>query len=996
MVTADDGNGHSVAIDTASSTNYAAPSSVTPMNNPAWAGGYGYDAALNLAQATGPNGSTESAVYNVSRPTQTTGPDWAVTTYDYHDASPAWRKATINGRWTKTWVDGFGRTTKVETGDGAPSSPVTKSVVDTEYAPCACSPLGKLYRTSRPYAPGGAVYWTTYSYDALGRTVSIAHPNGTGTTTYSYQGNTVTVTDPTGKWKTYTLDVFGNIKQVTEPRPAGGTHDTLYTYDGLNHLTNVSMTRDGVTQTRTFVYDPATQRLSSATNPENGAVTYTYNADGTLWKKTDARNQRVEYSYDTNGRLAVVRRFLSNNTEDPCQAVTYYYDTSPRDATFTQNGQGRVTVVEWGGQTCSGLAFANWYCYAASGHITKKRLRQTRWIECCDGGYQVETFDLDDTASYDNEGRMSTHGPDTYAYDALGRPNRLTRHMTVYDPGCDCSVWQDIDVVKDVLYGPAGELTQIKMANGLLGQSYSYLTETRQYNARLQLTRQTVAGVMDMEYRYPAQNNGRITQSKDYITGEEVTYTYDSLQRLISAMTTGPEWGQSFTYDGFGNLLNQTVTKGSAPSMSLLVSGTNNRITSAGFGYDPNGNLTTAPGMTMTYDVENRLASAGGEQYAYGPDNRRVWKRLANGAEEISFYGIGGEKLTGPHSYEYFAGRLIRMDNQVVWRDRLGSVRANGSTRMSYFPYGGERTVTGNGTEKFGTYYRDATGLDYANQRYYASMWGRFNTADPYKASGGPGDPGSWNRYAYVEGDPLNFRDRHGLSRYAVVGGEGDDDDDDDDDDSGDGDMQHPRPARCFGPCPSGGSGGSGGSSRTGRGNAAAGLATISRKGFKSRPDCNGFFEKLIDQNDLDVDADTLMNKLAEVAGVAVDFVYDGPSSPTTLDADKFPNTASPGVTTVGQWFAVDSNRSALSQFNGAAIFVRTGDWSGWFSQYIDDGQVNQYGMGSLMHELLHKQIVGGGFKHDQIRDALKAAGRNTVDFSGQNGLSRELGKICF
>ena len=47
-------------------------------------------------------------------------------------------------------------------------------------------------------------------------------------------------------------------------------------------------------------------------------------------------------------------------------------------------------------------------------------------------------------------------------------------------------------------------------------------------------------------------------------------------------------------------------------------------------------------------------------------------------------------------------------------------------------------------------------------QRYYASTYGRFNTADPYQASGGPGDPGSWNRYAYVGGDPVNFRDPNG------------------------------------------------------------------------------------------------------------------------------------------------------------------------------------------------------------------------------------------
>ena len=49
-----------------------------------------------------------------------------------------------------------------------------------------------------------------------------------------------------------------------------------------------------------------------------------------------------------------------------------------------------------------------------------------------------------------------------------------------------------------------------------------------------------------------------------------------------------------------------------------------------------------------------------------------------------------------------------------------------------------------------------------ADQRFYASTYGRFNTADPYAASGGPEDPGSWNRYAYVGGDPVNWLDPQG------------------------------------------------------------------------------------------------------------------------------------------------------------------------------------------------------------------------------------------
>jgi RHS repeat-associated protein len=82
-----------------------------------------------------------------------------------------------------------------------------------------------------------------------------------------------------------------------------------------------------------------------------------------------------------------------------------------------------------------------------------------------------------------------------------------------------------------------------------------------------------------------------------------------------------------------------------------------------------------------------------------------------------------------------------------------------GQCRLRY-PYG--EGVAGSDSLAFGTYTRDSyTALDYADQRFYASTYGRFNTADQYTASGGPGDPGSWNRYSYTEGDPVNrFEDQ--------------------------------------------------------------------------------------------------------------------------------------------------------------------------------------------------------------------------------------------
>jgi hypothetical protein len=207
--------------------------------------------------------------------------------------------------------------------------------------------------------------------------------------------------------------------------------------------------------------------------------------------------------------------------------------------------------------------------------------------------------------------------------------------------------------VRDLLSSPSGAVTQmrylaIKRASAPQDQ---YYLETSTFNVLNQLTRLTTvaastATVMDMEYRFSGtQNNGKITSQKDYVSGEEVTYQYDSLQRLISAVTTDPSWGLSFNYDGFGNRLDSIVTKGAGPAMSLLIDKTNNRIMSPGFSYDANGNMTASPLLNgVTYDVDNRLKAANGDQYGYDASNKRIWKKKPDGSEEFYFFGAMGRE----------------------------------------------------------------------------------------------------------------------------------------------------------------------------------------------------------------------------------------------------------------------------------------------------------------------------------------------------------------
>ncbi|MCC6539427.1 MAG: hypothetical protein IT162_17885, partial [Bryobacterales bacterium] len=388
-------NGQTTTTATPDSKNVAAAAITT---NSSFSTTTAFNSIYQLTSVNGPNGASVTMAYNPdSRPQWTTGPHGQTTMFYYYDSLRMKQSATAN-RWTKTWFDGLGRTIKEEAGTGT----TTVSIVDTEYDSCGCSPLGKVKRVSRPYAPGGTVYWTTYTYDSQGRVVNVAQPNNAGTTTYLYQGSTTRVTSPANKWKIHEVDSSGNLVKVTEPNPAGGAdYITNYTYDLKNRLTQVSMPRPTGTQTRTFTYD-SNDKVLTATNPETGTVTNTYEAStGLLQHKIDAKSNKVAYTYDTYKRVTEIKRYewvctgggqwqqgcAGSHVERPEQGTKFYYDSNSFVGGWATNLSGRLAAVEtfskrggaaWnapgGGTAWTTMTFREMYSYSTGGLMLKKRL----------------------------------------------------------------------------------------------------------------------------------------------------------------------------------------------------------------------------------------------------------------------------------------------------------------------------------------------------------------------------------------------------------------------------------------------------------------------------------------------------------------------------------------------------------------------------------------------------------------------------------------------
>jgi len=421
---------------------------------------------------------------------------------------------------------------------------------------------------------------------------------------------------------------------------------------------------------------------------------------------------------------------------------------------------------------------------------------------------------LQATYAWDNQGRMTnlTYPSGTalaYQYNAMSRLSAMTSSNYPNNP-------YPLNPIATATYTAASQLNTLQY--GVTAAFY----ESRSYNTLMQLTNLTVSGTgsVNMQYNYTAaQNNGRVSSTTDGVLGETVNYGYDMWNRLTNATATNGSWGENYTFDGFGNLTGKTPTAGSAPALSAPANSATNQP--SGASYDANGNstpLSNYPGIpAYVWDIENRLVTTQPAvyqptNYTYDPWGRRVWKEVPGGRDsnknplptpcEIYVYGATGQKLktyscvnNGTVALEgtniYFGGKLLLAKGVWVARDKLGSVRANSNGEtFSYFPYGEERTSTADGREKFATYTRDGSGQDYAQQRYYNANVGAFWSPDP----GGirmanPGNPLSWNRYAYANGDPINNFDPTG--KIACDAGDGDGceadtgDTDDCDDDGG-------------------------------------------------------------------------------------------------------------------------------------------------------------------------------------------------------------------
>lgn len=666
---------------------------------------------------------------------------------------------------SKTLYDGLGRTTESRQYEGGSNYIVTQQQYDG---------LGRVFKTSNPFRPwqSESAVWTTSVFDGLGRVTSMTTADNAVVTT-SYNGNQVTVTDQSGRKRKSETDALGRLAYVWED-PNTANYQTSYQYDVLDNLTLVTQ---GV-QTRSFVYD-SLSRLSSATNPESGTISYTYDNNGNILSRLDSRSVTTTMIYDALNRLTS----KSYNDTPQTPTVSYFYDTQslPGGAPSFDRGfaTGRLVATTYNGSegTYSG--------YDQLGRVVRQYQRTDSVNYLVEASYYANGSIHDET--YPAVPGAMDRRVVSHTNDEAGRLLSLNTPATSYAPAVS---------VSSIGYAAHHGLKSETYGNGLI--------HAVNYNSRLQPTEIKLGtsgsptAVLGLTYNYgTTTNNGNIL-SVSY-SGGGLSYTqsfgYDGLNRLTTAQETngGASWSQTNGYDRYGN---RWIDLGGG-IQSLYFNAGNNRINGAS--YDSAGNLLNDGSHAYGFNGENLIRTVDNQSaYVYNGNGQRVRKLLG---ENLRFvYGIGGvliaefDGVSGTLRKEYIygaSGLVATIEPTAVnangarylTPDHLGSPRllTNASagvvSRHDYMPFGeelwagvGGRTVgmgysVADGTrQKFTAHERDSeSGLDFAKARFYSSGQGRFTSIDPLPASAVTSNPQTFNRYSYVLNSPLTLIDPTGM-----------------------------------------------------------------------------------------------------------------------------------------------------------------------------------------------------------------------------------------
>ena len=433
---------------------------------------------------------------------------------------------------------------------------------------------------------------TTWAYNELSQVINHTLPAGqTENFTYDANGNQITRIDFNGDT---TSSEYNAINELIKNTYADGNIET-FSYYSSGQIQAITTTQGTIS----YVYDQQ-DRVITETKHNGDVLNYTYDLEGNKTQTSitkDSLTRIWNYEYDALNRLSII-------TDDQLRSYSTEYNAIGLRSKIIQDN-GIYVIYHYDEQNrlisqstfnSSDLLLSN-YNYTLSPTGLRKNIAENTGrnsIYVYDEIYRLQTENITDAINgnhnasyqYDPVGNrtISTINGVTTAYSYDNNDQLLSAGAINYQYNANGSMIQENDdgTITDYTYNKKNELVQL--TTGV--ENYQYQYDPMGIRNQAEINGQTTEYLIDHNQTYAqvlietsATGQTIYTYGDDLLAQENTTgihyYQYDGLGSTRQLTDENQNITDSYFYDAFGNLLNQTGT-------------TENNYLYTGEQYDPN------------------------------------------------------------------------------------------------------------------------------------------------------------------------------------------------------------------------------------------------------------------------------------------------------------------------------------------------------------------------------------------------------------------------